>query len=593
MKKTKKKDVKTPELIPNDTEKEITELADVLNSWSPIIFVQTPDQDTLFTDMTSAVKKINRDSDNDSRTKLLWFNISSGLHEVYIYSEDEMKRDETSKVKAPNGYKLEPITAQSGAVSGREVMYNLENLLKEYSAFSPNQAASHPFHSTCLMICDVNRELENNTVVKHSLTHFLRQTEVFFTREIVNRQIIIVSNAPKIPMELERSNVVYHHGGYTHSKIMESLVPDPKDSTPKENLIASKVAKAMGGLTLCEAQSALNLMANLKPDENRDNFALEELTDKDINFLTHKRKDIINKGNLLSIVQPDSTLDDIGGNELLKEFIVELDRSYNHPIEARDFGIDAHRGILFLGPPGTGKSTLCNGIARFLQCPYMRLDLSKIMESRVGSSESNIDTALAMAEKIGGVLQIDEIEKKLGGVESSNKVDGGIMLRIFDKILEYMTRDNDILFIATANDIEGLPPELTRKGRIDEIFLIDYPCEDEIVQILDIHVSKSGRKLTEFLSEKEETKLIKSLDKWTGSEIKYVVSKALRKAFISENKKLTYKLFNDIINETVPMSKTYSSKLNKVREWAVTVANPTSNGSDFAKMKKESMQKDT
>ena len=74
------------------------------------------------------------------------------------------------------------------------------------------------------------------------------------------------------------------------------------------------------------------------------------------------------------------------------------------------------------------------------------------------------------------VLWIDEIEKGLNGVQSSGVTDGGVTSRIFSTILTWMQEKTTPVFVvATANNINLLPPELLRKGRFDEIFYVGLP----------------------------------------------------------------------------------------------------------------------
>lgn len=108
--------------------------------------------------------------------------------------------------------------------------------------------------------------------------------------------------------------------------------------------------------------------------------------------------------------------------------------------------------------------------------PLLRLDVGKVFQGLVGSSEDNIRKAIATAEAVAPcVLWIDEIEKGLSGIQSSGSTDGGVTSRIFSTILTWMQEKTSPVFVvATANNINQLPPELLRKGRFDEIFLLIF-----------------------------------------------------------------------------------------------------------------------
>src|SRR5213078_2289938 len=91
------------------------------------------------------------------------------------------------------------------------------------------------------------------------------------------------------------------------------------------------------------------------------------------------------------------------------------------------------------------------------------------------------------------VLWIDEIEKAFASA-ASHSTDGGLSQRMFGTLLTWMQEHAGQVFtIATANNIEALPPELLRKGRFDEIFFVDLPTLDARAQIFEIHLKKRGR----------------------------------------------------------------------------------------------------
>lgn len=108
--------------------------------------------------------------------------------------------------------------------------------------------------------------------------------------------------------------------------------------------------------------------------------------------------------------------------------------------------------------------------------PLLRLDIGKVFQGLVGSSEDNIRKAIATAEAVTPrVLWIDEIEKGLSGVQSSGATDGGVTSRIFSTILTWMQEKTSPVFVvATANNINLLLPGLLRKERCSLTLLVDY-----------------------------------------------------------------------------------------------------------------------
>jgi SpoVK/Ycf46/Vps4 family AAA+-type ATPase len=132
---------------------------------------------------------------------------------------------------------------------------------------------------------------------------------------------------------------------------------------------------------------------------------------------------------------------------------------------------------LLLGVQGCGKSLCAKAVSNLWQLPLLRFDMGRMFGSLVGSSEENVRRAIAVAESIApAILWVDEIDKAFAGSQSSGASDGGTTARVFGTFLTWLSEKKAPVFVvATANDISQLPPELLRKGRLDEIFFVDLP----------------------------------------------------------------------------------------------------------------------
>ncbi len=174
--------------------------------------------------------------------------------------------------------------------------------------------------------------------------------------------------------------------------------------------------------------------------------------------------------------------------------------------------------------------------------------------------------ATAVAESLApAVLWIDEIEK--GFAASGRDATSG---RVFGSFLTWLAEKQAPVFVvATANDIEALPPELLRRGRFDDLFFVDLPNQAERMEILSIHLRKRGRDPLQFPLED----LAAESARLSGAELEQVVASALYKSF-AENRDLAE---NDLINaitETVPLYDTYEKRIKELRDWARTRARP-------------------
>ena len=254
---------------------------------------------------------------------------------------------------------------------------------------------------------------------------------------------------------------------------------------------------------------------------------------------------------------------DVGGLSNLKDWLIKRGRGFDKG--AKDFGLTYPRGILLLGIPGTGKSLTAKAIGNEWHFPLLRLDMGKIFGGIVGESERNIREALNIAEAIApSIVWIDEIEKGMSGISSSGSTDGGTTARVLGTFLTWMQEKTKPVFVvATANDISQLPPELLRKGRVDEIFFVDLPTEKEREEIIKIHLKKKNRKTEKFKTKE----LAKKSKGFSGAELEEVVKEALFQAY-DEEKEVTDEHISDDIAKTFPLSRTMHETIEKMRKWA-------------------------
>ena len=121
--------------------------------------------------------------------------------------------------------------------------------------------------------------------------------------------------------------------------------------------------------------------------------------------------------------------------------------------------------------------------------PLLKLDVGRLFSSLVGSSEARTRETISRAEAMSPcILWIDEIDKGFGGDARS---DGGTSQRVLANILTWMSEKKSAVFlVATANGIDQLPAELLRKGRFDEIFMLELPSSQERFSILTLHIQQ-------------------------------------------------------------------------------------------------------
>jgi SpoVK/Ycf46/Vps4 family AAA+-type ATPase len=151
-------------------------------------------------------------------------------------------------------------------------------------------------------------------------------------------------------------------------------------------------------------------------------------------------------------------------------------------------------------------------------------------------------------------------------------VDGGVTARVFGAMLTWLQEKTAPVFVvATANNIEALPPELLRKGRFDEIFFIDLPASAERREIWSIHLSRRKRDPARF----DLAELAQISEAYSGSEIEQAVISGLHFAF-AESAELQQKHLVRAVQETIPLATTMGEDIARQREWAKTRARPAS-----------------
>ena len=362
------------------------------------------------------------------------------------------------------------------------------------------------------------------------------------------------------------------------SKLNKMIAQNPQiNSDTLSDDDKDRLCKSALGLTLQEAENA---------------FALAMVNDgkiniKDLPVILNEKIQIIKKTGILEFIQSDLSIDDIGGLENLKNWLKKRNNSWLE--KAKRYCIPAPKGVLITGIPGCGKSLTAKAMSSMWQLPLLRLDLGKIFSGLVGSSEENMRKAIATAEAVApSILWVDEIEKGLSGIGSGN--DSGVSSRIFGTFLTWMQeKESPVFVIATANNINALPPELLRKGRFDEIFFVDLPTFKEREAIFKVHLTKrlKDKEISQNipLTEKTYSYLAQLTEGFIGAEIEQVVVSALCEAFF-ENRALNFSDFEKVISTIVPLSTTQKEQIVAIRQWANVRAVSATKKEDFNQYQK-------
>ncbi|MFA5939771.1 MAG: AAA family ATPase [Sinimarinibacterium sp.] len=283
------------------------------------------------------------------------------------------------------------------------------------------------------------------------------------------------------------------------------------------------------------------------------------LDDGDLPAVMDAKYKLLDQGGVLSFEFNGVKLTDVAGLDTLKQWL-ENRRSV-FLADTAPPGLDPPKGLLLLGVQGGGKSLAAKSVAGAWGLPLIRLDFATLYNKYYGETERNLRDALRTAAVMAPcVLWIDEIEKGL----ASEGDDGGPGKRILGTLLTWMAERKDKVFlVATANDIESLPPELLRKGRFDEIFFVDLPKAPTRAKIFEIHLKKRGQDPATF----DTAALAEACDGFSGAEIEQAVVSALYAAH-ARGEALTTDRVRSELAATRPLSVVMAEKMAYLRAWA-------------------------
>ncbi len=397
------------------------------------------------------------------------------------------------------------------------------------------------------VFADAHTILEDHVVVR-------RLKEV--CQEAVPGQTIIFTGPDHdVPAELETIAHVWElrpPGREELSALVDrTLTSFQRAGVRVDSSIAEGLVDAVSGLTLSEAERLLRTAAS-------DDGVVDS---SDIMKVRVAKAAMFTADGVLELVEADgSGLEAVGGMAALKQWLEIRGRARN--AGSRVPGIEPPRGVLLTGVPGCGKSLVAKSIAAAWNLPLVLLDPSRLYGKYIGESEQRLAKALQSVEAMSpAVLWIDEIEK---GLATSGDGDGGVSRRMLGTFLRWMQDRSDGLFlVATANDVTGLPPELLRKGRFDEVFFVDLPDPASRRSILELHLRRRGYDPASV----DLDGLVRISNGFSGAEIEAAVVAALYRAF-ARNRPMTAQDIAVEMQVTVPLSVTRAESIAALRRWA-------------------------
>lgn len=396
-------------------------------------------------------------------------------------------------------------------------------------------------------LCDFHPFLANQP------EHVRLLKDIAMAHERLGHVIVLVSHEIELPSELRRYSAKFSLSLPNDTQLL-AIVREEANAWAKQNPAVAlqsdaaalkQLVRNLRGLTEADAR-------RLARGAIRDDGAI---TMADIPAINRAKFELLDMSGVLSFEYDTAKFTDIGGLKRLQEWL----KLREHAVHSQQR--DRPKGALLLGVQGSGKSLAAKAIAGMWGLPLLRLDMATLYNKFIGETEKNLRNALDQAEIMAPcVLWIDEIEKGLAGGNN----DEGTSQRVLGTLLTWMAeRTSQVFMVATANDVQGLPPELLRKGRFDEIFFVDLPTVSVRAEIFAIHLQQRNFDPARF----DLPLLAARAEKFSGAEIEQAIVTSVYTCS-ARREPMTTAHIEHAIASTVPLATMLSEKIEWLRNWA-------------------------
>ena len=403
---------------------------------------------------------------------------------------------------------------------------------------------------TIYALCDFHPYIQGNP------EHVRLLKDIALAHSRLQHTVVLVSHAFEIPPELQhysaRFSMTLPSDAQLMAIIRQEIQQWCKDNGSKkiraDQATIKKLIKNLRGLS---RQDAHRLARGVIRDDGA-------ITEDDLPAINKAKFELIDMEGVLSFEYDTEKFTAVGGLSKLKDWVKQREHIF---LNGDPGGLDKPKGLMLLGIQGGGKSLAAKAIAGLWGVPLLRLDMAALYNKFIGETEKNLKKSLEQAELMSPcVLWIDEIEKGLATSHS----DDSTTRRILGTMLTWMAeRKANVFVVATSNDVSQLPPELMRKGRLDEIFFVDLPKANIREDIFSIHLQKRNFQADNF----ELQVLAHEAAGFSGAEIEQAVVAAIYHAS-AERKPLSTEHIIEQINSTYPISVVMAEKIAQLRAWA-------------------------
>ena len=534
----------------------VDKLIHLLRARDNLIFVNTYEDNEFIKELCSVAREVYGEK-----------NAFLGAPRIYLYTRPDglyeldpmnpMKMDSDKKVDRVKNH-LQALEYLEGIQNGGGV--NKPSIMEMAGKSSSKTNHKEVSRETVLVMKDMHLFFsDKDFIVK------LRNMKGEYGDKKLYCPIIITAPVMEFPPELEKIFTVFNFPLMDKEEITKMIYPlirEVEKGKTKDELdaVTSSLAGACVGLTEREIRRAL---AHSLAKNNKKCVSLEDIY--------NEKLAIIKKTNALDYCEPKHGINDLGGCANFKKWICKVKEMLSP--EARAFGIPQPKGAMLVGVPGTSKTVSAEILASYLNVPLLSLDMAKVMGSLVGQSERQIANALRIAQAAAPcVLLIDEAEKGFGGFQSSAQADAGTLSRTMGQLLAFLAKeDTNVITIMTSNDVNSLPPELTRTGRLDDQWFFDLPNKEERREITEIYLNYFDLNICS----EDKDFIVAESENFTGAEIRGAVKEMLVASYCRQvksgnkpSKKLIREDITEGLNSIITVYKSSKEKIDQFRAFA-------------------------
>ncbi len=389
----------------------------------------------------------------------------------------------------------------------------------------------------------------------HEPLHVRLLKEIALATEAKRQTIVLASHSVEPPAELRpycaRFRLALPDATALDAAVRAEVSAWARQHGPVRGdaAVMQQLSRNLAGLTLTDAR-------RLARRAIQDDGAL---TPADLREAMRAKHELLDPDGVLTLEANTASFEEVGGLRRLRAWL-EMRRAafLREPAGA---GLDVPRGILLLGVQGCGKSLAARATAGTWGVPLLRLDFGRLYDKYVGETEHRLLACLRACEAMAPcVLWVDELEKGL----AIGDQDGGTAHRVLGMLLTWMAEKiQPVFLVATSNDVRALPPELVRKGRLDEIFFVDLPAAATRACILEIHLRRRRLDPRQF----DLALLAEATEGFSGAELEQAVAGALYAACAERVPPSTAHVLSEA-RRTRALSVVMAERILELREWA-------------------------